>query len=266
VSNFGPTNQQDREGELGGEQGVTLSSALSQKEREQSKLEGQLRQRFDVVEQRLTVGRFTFDMLHPRSADALICDEEFNRDERLPYWAEIWPSAHVLAEQISTLAPALSQRKREMRMLELGCGCGLVVLTGLAMGFSVTAIDYYPEALEFVRLNALRNGLAGPEAVVVDWRKYPSELVGFDVVVAADVLYERDYCRLIAGAMSQSLRPDGLGLLTDPQRAKAEMFPGECRRARLEIAEPRVSGPLIISGGDPSVKQTVNLFEIRRAT
>jgi ETFB lysine methyltransferase len=231
-------------------------------------LERGLRERFDVVEQRLAVGIFTFEMLHPRSADDLISDEEFNRDERLPYWAEIWPSAYVLAERIASGMRASSEKMNEdrLRLLELGCGCGLVVMAGLAAGYSVTAIDYYPEALEFVRLNALRNGLSAPETRVVDWRKYPRELIGFDVVVAADVLYERDYCRLVAAAMAQSLKLGGVGLLTDPQRTKAEKFPLECRRAGLEISKPEVRGPLSVPGGDPGVKQTVNLFEVWRAT
>lgn len=99
---------------------------------------------------------------------------------------------------------------------------------------------------------------------MVDWRKYPRELVEYDVVVAADVLYERDYCRLIATAMKQSLRVGGLGLLTDPQRVKAEFFPKECQLAGLEISEPEVSGPLSVPGGDVSLRQTVNLFEVRR--
>lgn len=230
-------------------------------------LEVQLRQQFDVVEQRVTVGGFTFDMLHPRSADDLISDDEFNRDERLPYWAEIWPSAYVLAGRIGGTAAtsfAHTENRVRPRLLELGCGCGLAVIAGLAAGFSVTAIDYYPEALQFVRLNALRNHLPAPETMVVDWRKYPSELVGFDVVMAADVLYERDYCRLIAAAFRQSLRLGGVGLLTDPQRIKAEPFPDECRCAGLEISAPLVTGSLSVPGGDPSVRQTVNLFEVWR--
>ena len=230
-------------------------------------MEARLRGQFDVVEQGVAAGDFRFEMLHPRSADDLISEDEFNRDERLPYWAEIWPSAYVLAGRISTLTPTLSQKEREIRprLLELGCGCGLAVMAALSAGFPVTAIDYYSEALEFVRLNAARNGLPAPETMVVDWRKYPRELVEFDVVVAADVLYERDYCRLIATAMRQSLCIGGLGLLTDPQRGKAETFPEECRRAGLEIGAPQVTGPLSVPGGDVSVRQTVNLFEILRS-
>ena len=63
--------------------------------------EAGLRGRFDVVEHRLSVGGRVFELRHPRSADDLIDDEAFNRDERLPYWAEIWPSAFVLAEQVA---------------------------------------------------------------------------------------------------------------------------------------------------------------------
>jgi predicted nicotinamide N-methyase len=220
-----------------------------------------LRRRFDVVEQRLAIAGRTFDLLHPRSADDLINDDDFNRDERLPYWAEFWPSAYVLAQRVAS-EPAQMDGHRK-RLLELGCGSGLVTVSALAAGFTVTAIDYYPEALDFVRLNAMRNRLPEPRSLVVDWRQYPDNLADFDVVVAADVLYERDYCQLIAAAFKQSLRPGELGILTDPQRTRAEPFPDACRRNGLKISPPQVFGPLSVPGGDAAVRQTVNLFEIR---
>ncbi len=56
-----------------------------------------------------------------------------------------------------------SQGEKKPRLLELGCGSGLAVMSALAAGFEVTAVDYYPEALEFVLLNADLNGLPAPE-------------------------------------------------------------------------------------------------------
>ncbi len=138
-------------------------------------------------------------------------------------------------------------------------------MSALAAGFEVTAVDYYPEALEFVRAECGAEWLAGAGSARGGLAAYPADLVGFDFVVAADVLYERDYCRLIAAAMRQSLAPDGLGILTDPQRVKAEAFPEECRRAGLAVSAPEVHGPLSVPGGDRGVCQTVNLFEIRVA-
>ncbi len=220
-----------------------------------------LRRRFDVVEHSIGIGDRMFKLLHPRSADDLIDEDEFNRDERLPYWAEIWPSAYVLAQRIAQESGGSSSRP--WRLLELGCGSGLAVVTALAAGFEVTAVDYYPAALEFVKVNAELNGLPAPQIRVVDWRNYPADLRDFDVVVAADVLYETGYCRLIAKAFRQSLAADGIGLLTDPQRSKAAALHEACRQAGLRISKPQVFGPLSVPGGDPAVKQTVDLFEIR---
>ena len=36
-------------------------------------------------------------LLHPASAEDLINEQDFERDERLPYWADKWPSSFVLA-------------------------------------------------------------------------------------------------------------------------------------------------------------------------
>jgi ETFB lysine methyltransferase len=221
-------------------------------------LEADLRERFDVIDHQIAIGGRRLDLRHPRSADDLIDEADFDRDERLPYWAEIWPSAYVLADQIA------HEAGNGRRLLELGCGAGLSTIAALAAGFEVTAVDYYAEALEFVRLNAMLNRLPIPTTRTIDWRSYPADLNDFDVVIAADVLYERDYCRLIAAAYKKSLGVGGTGVLTDPQRVKAEPFPEECRRAGLSVGGPKVFGPLSVPGGDTSVRQTVNLFEIRQ--
>jgi predicted nicotinamide N-methyase len=225
--------------------------------------ERELRRRFEVINHPIAIVGRVFELRRPRSADDLVNEDDFNRDERLPYWAEIWPSAYVLAERISREQVSISGGKRSL--LELGCGSGLTICAALAVGFEVTAIDYYPEALDFVCWNAVLNVLPAPQTRVVDWRNYPRDLADFDVIVAADVLYERDYCRLIAEAIRQSLAPMGVALVTDPQRSRATLFPDECRNAGLVVTNKRTFGPLSVPGGDPAVRQTVDLFEIRHS-
>ena len=39
--------------------------------------------------------------LKPRTADDLISEDEYAVDERLPYWAELWPSGRVLADRLA---------------------------------------------------------------------------------------------------------------------------------------------------------------------
>lgn len=212
-----------------------------------------LRSRFDVVEQTFTLRGREYRWLKPRSPDELISEEDFNRDERLPYWADVWPSALALAERVAEEAGA------GKRFLELGCGAGFVCAVAARAGFDVLATDYYAEALEFAWLNARRNDLPGPATRVVDWRNFPDDLGRFDLVAAADVLYEREYPALVAEAFLRTLAPGGLGLVADPGRRGAEPFAEECRRRGFAFR--RLSQAPHHNG---SVQHTVDLYDLRR--
>jgi predicted nicotinamide N-methyase len=132
--------------------------------------------RDDVVR----VGDIELRLRRPASPEALIDEEAFARDEFLPYWAELWPAGTSLAEALPEVA--------RLRVCELGCGLGVPSLVAAARGAEVTAIDWAPAAIELLRENAARNGIAlRPE--VRDWREPWDER--FDLVLAADVLYER---------------------------------------------------------------------------
>jgi predicted nicotinamide N-methyase len=211
-----------------------------------------LRQRFEIVSANIQIAGRVFEIFRPKSADDLISEEEFNRDERLPYWADVWPSSIVLAERVAEETGA------GRSLLELGCGVGLVAVVAASVGFDVTATDYYVDALEFTRLNARHNGLTVSAARLVDWRDFPGDLGRFDLVVASDVLYEPQNGALVAAALAATFKPNGLGLVTDPQRRHATLFPDECRRQGLQVAGPK--GIPIDTGG---IRQTIDLFEIR---
>ena len=99
--------------------------------------------RFDVVETEVTLGAARFVVLRPRDAEALISEADFARDERLPYWADVWPSAIILAAKL------LEQDGNGRSALELGCGAGLCTIAAASAGFDVLATDYYEDALEF---------------------------------------------------------------------------------------------------------------------
>lgn len=169
------------------------------------------------------------ELLRPASAEALISEEDFALDERLPYWADLWPSATVLAGHVSRLAGG------GRTLLELGCGLGLVAAAAAGAGFDVTATDYYADALPFASLNAWRIAGRAIATQHVDWRALPAELGTFDLVVASDVLYERPYASLVAGAFARKLAVDGTGWLADPGRIALGAFVEECRALSLNV-------------------------------
>jgi predicted nicotinamide N-methyase len=221
---------------------------------EWARLESDLRTEFEVTDGPVTWAGHTLDILRPKSVDDLISEEEFNRDGRLPYWADVWPSALGLAERI------VKEHGRGRRLLELGCAVGFVACLAAKVGFEVTATDYYSEACDFTRLNAHRNGLHIAEARVVDWRDYPDDLTGFDVVIASDVLYEKPYCDLVALCFARSLARDGLGILSDPQRTLAAGFAVACEKQGLQVV--RQWGEPVEKEGR---KQVIDLYELLRA-
>ena len=160
-----------------------------------------------------------YRVVHPAAADALIDEEAFARDERLPYWAELWPSAVTLARRVS------KEDLAGKRIVELGCGVGLPSMVALSRGAEVIATDHYAAALDFARYNACANLGVELETRLLDWQAPGPEGLGpFDLVLAADVLYEPRNVSALAALIPTLLTSDGETLLADPRRKDAPEF------------------------------------------
>ena len=214
-------------------------------------LEASLRRRFRVVNTNVEIGGRDLSLLHPASAEELIDEHDFEREERLPYWAELWPSARILASQVIVM------EGRGRRLIELGCGSGLVSTSAVLAGFDVTATDYYEDATRFARLNAWRNASVEIAAQMVDWRAMPSDLGRCDVVLASDVLYERPYGSLVAGAIAQVLGADGIAIVADPGRVGREPFLEALAGHGL-----RIRSQYDIAYVDGAIRQTIACMEV----
>ena len=170
----------------------------------------------ELVETEVVAGNVRLSLLRPPDAEALIDEQRFDGDEFLPYWAELWPSALALGEELAHRDLA------GVRIVELGCGLGVPSLVAAAQGADVLATDWAEEAIELLRVNAERNRLQ-LEILLVDWRA-PQPLLErapFDLVLAADVLYERRYVDLLIDLLP---RLGGEILLADPGRPFTKSF------------------------------------------
>jgi predicted nicotinamide N-methyase len=175
---------------------------------------------YDLAETSYTFGAHPFSFLSVRDSYALldrISPEEFVKDEQMPYWAEIWPSAITLS---SFIADELSLEGQ--RVIEIGSGVGMASVVAAWKGARVLATDYSLEALRFVRYNALKNRVA-LEAERLDWRLVQCS-EQFDLLFAADVLYERVNLLPIVTAIDKLLKADGAAYIADPRRRLAEQF------------------------------------------
>jgi predicted nicotinamide N-methyase len=195
--------------------------------------------RFDVVREEIRVGPWALSVAHPRRAEDLIDRDDYARDERLPYWAELWPSARVLAAELA--GRDLAGR----RVLELGCGVGLPAIVAALAGAEALATDWYEEALAFVDVNAARAGV-DVATMFVDWSDPPPALTGsapYDLVVGADLLYEERNGVALAALLPRLLPPGGEALIADPRRPHAAVLLDLLRDAGWSLDEREVRHP-----------------------
>ncbi len=178
--------------------------------------------RYQCCEEDLTVAGERFSLLRVADSNVLlevIDPAAFLEDERLPYWSELWASSVALAEWGLT-ASCL----RGKLVLELGCGLGLAGIAAARAGAKVLLTDYEEDALLFARYNALRNAPEGtPKVLLFDWRR-PRISGKFDLVLGADILYERRHFLPLLEAFRIVLAPGGVVVLTDPDRSTGEPF------------------------------------------
>lgn len=140
-----------------------------------------------------------------------------------PYWAHLWSGAAVLAAAVPRGARSA---------LELGCGLGLPGLSAAWAGARVTFVDRIPAALAFVRASAAANGLGAVDLVAADVSA-PALAARFDLVLAAELVYDRPAFKALARTLAGHLAPDGRALLTDAGRIDTRDFYAELHAAGL---------------------------------
>jgi len=171
-------------------------------------------------------------VLQPRESADLPDDGPVEWAPIAPYWSVLWRSGVALARE-------LDGELRGRRVVELGCGLALPSIAAARLGATVLATDEDPEAVELAVRNAELNGVP-IEAATLDWSS-PAELLDrapFDMVLAADVLYERQN---VATMLSLLPRLAPAAWLADPGRPAAEAFIEQARRRGWAV-DTRSSG------------------------
>ena len=193
-------------------------------------LRDELASRFEIITSSVPLAGDTVELAHPANFDDLVSEADFVRDDRLPYWADLWPAARMLAERVR------AERGVGRRLLELGCGMGLVSTAAALAGFDVTASDYYDDACLFAKANAWHNARRTIDVLHLDWRALPAGLGSWDVVVASDVLYEVPYAEQVAAALASVIAPAGYAIVADPGRPALPDFLTACGSLGLAVA------------------------------
>jgi predicted nicotinamide N-methyase len=155
-----------------------------------------------------------------RPADPLdVQDPYAERGDAGPIWAQTWTSGVVLAGLLARCP------LHGVRVLELGCGLGLVAIAAARAGGRVTVSDRSKLALAFTAANAAENRVA-VETVQCDWqRPQPLEAHGpWDLVLGSDILYVERSAHALAAVLDRVVAADGEVWIADPGRDAASAF------------------------------------------
>lgn len=122
-------------------------------------------------------------------------DEETDllEDLRAPggEFGRLWPAARVMAEAMNDFAVS------GLRILEIGCGLGLPSLVLKRRGADITASDHHSLAQAFLEYNAALNELGSIDYVDVRSSEPVQDVGHFDLIIACNVLSERDLAEVI---------------------------------------------------------------------
>jgi predicted nicotinamide N-methyase len=118
----------------------------------------------------------------------------------------------------------------------------LPTIVALAQGADVLATDHYEAALDFTTHNVRTNLDLEPEVSVLDWREPDIGGIGkFDLILAADVLYERKNAAALADLVPKLLAPRGEAIFADPRRDEAPVFLEAMERQGFEDATKEIT-------------------------
>lgn len=153
--------------------------------------------------------------------------------------------ARTVATAQAWLAPALAGR-RAPRVLDAGCGTGLLSVALARAGAQVTAVDFAPQMAEATRQAAQAAGVGERVRVITGDLEQVGEQ--FDAVVCLDVLIhyaEADFAR-IAGQLAQRARGPLLLTYAPSSPLLAAMhwlggrFPAAHRRTTIQMLPQHV--------------------------
>ena len=161
------------------------------------------------------------------------------QDVHLPYWAELWDSGLGIGQFLvegsgfgvqgsvrsRPRVPVLNPEPLTLNppsVLDLGCGMGLAGTVAAALGARVMLADVEPSALLFARLNSLR-WASRVRTRRLDWRT-DGLAETFDLILGADLLYERSQWEFLEPFWRRHLAPRGTVLLGEPGRQTGDLF------------------------------------------
>jgi predicted nicotinamide N-methyase len=159
---------------------------------------------------------------------------------------KVWPTSFVLLDYLQQRGVA-----PQVRVLELGCGWGLVGMAcAKTFQAQVTGLDADPAVFPYLQLLAERNGvhIATRQGTFADLA--PQELATFDLIVGADICFWEDLVDPLYRPVRLSVAVGVAEILVaDPGRPPFDELCAQClQHSDTEVLAWATTTPVVESG------------------
>lgn len=181
------------------------------------------------------VGGCTYAIEAPGNAEALTRTGVERGDHNPAYWAHLWPIAHSFARFVAEtqwITP-------DSRILEVGCGLGLVGLVAATRASHVVMTDVSTEAIAIAQRNAACNSITNISTARYDYNDPPDPSWRPDLILGSDLLYAPSAHQPI-GALIRALNVPAI--LADPNRIPADNLEADFDAMGLSVWQTQIDG------------------------
>jgi len=181
----------------------------------------------------LRFGDIRVDLLTVKRLEDYVDTDALLRDPDAPeppYWAHLWTGSRALARVVATEIACTGKR-----VVEVGCGLGLVGIVAALRGATVTLLDSAWQGACFAAANAALNGSTA--RVMQSDLRAPGLRGVFDYCLAADVTYDPALQQALAAFLAGHLSPGGRLWCAESVRTVDSGFRRACEAHRLVVSE-----------------------------
>jgi predicted nicotinamide N-methyase len=226
--------------------------------REIERLRAKWAGKLPLVTSEIAIGDRLYSVTAVQNQDILLDAAE--EMEHIPYGFLLWEAAVGLARFLAAHPTWVAGK----RVLELGAGLGLPGMVARTLGAQVGQTDHLPGTLALAQVNAHQNGITGLTWFVADWQTW-THAERYDILLGADILYERAMHFYLEAIFQRNLAPGGKLLLSDPSRPQALEFAAHLEKSGWQIGLEMQKVTLPEAGPDARPVEVGLLIGTRRS-